>query len=76
MTRPAIHGGAGVMRAMPPRKQGAYVAGLTRTLDAGNRILEAGGASLDAATAAVVALEDVAHGQALDVARGIEWRPV
>lgn len=60
MTRPAIaiHGGAGVMRAITPRKQGAYLAGLACALDAGYCILEAGGASLDAVTAAVVALED------------------
>jgi beta-aspartyl-peptidase (threonine type) len=51
----AIHGGAGVIRgAVTPRHR----AGLRRALQAGWKILAAGGASLDAVTAAVVALED------------------
>lgn len=60
MTRPAIaiHGGAGVMRKITRSKEGAYLAGLTRALEAGYRVLEKGGASLDAVTAAVVVLED------------------
>ncbi len=60
MTRPviAIHGGAGAMRAITKRKQAAYVDGLERALEAGYRILEEGGSSLDAVTAAVIALED------------------
>ena len=60
MTRPviAIHGGAGAMRRITQRKQGAYLAGLGQALEAGYRVLEAGGASLDAVTAAVIALED------------------
>lgn len=60
MTRPviAIHGGAGVMRGITREKQGPYLAGLQRALDAGYRVLQAGGSSLDAVTAAVMALED------------------
>ncbi len=60
MTSPviAIHGGAGVMRTITREQQRAYIAGLECALEAGYRVLEAGGASLDAVTAAVVALED------------------
>ena len=54
----AIHGGAGVMRAMPAPRRALYGAALERALDAGHRILAEGGRSLDAVTAAVVALED------------------
>jgi len=51
----AIHGGAGVIcGAVTPRHR----AGLRRALRAGWKVLDAGGASLDAVTAAVVALED------------------
>ncbi|MBI4291513.1 MAG: isoaspartyl peptidase/L-asparaginase [Betaproteobacteria bacterium] len=50
MTRPviAIHGGAGAMRRITMRKQGAYLAGLGGALDAGYRVLEEGGSCLDA----------------------------
>ena len=60
MTRPAIaiHGGADAMRAITPRKQAAFRAGLACALEAGYRVLDTGGTSLDAVTAAVVALED------------------
>jgi beta-aspartyl-peptidase (threonine type) len=54
----AIHGGAGVMRGLSIRQQGAYRDGLVRALEAGHEVLDRGGASLDAVTAAVVALED------------------
>jgi L-asparaginase / beta-aspartyl-peptidase len=54
----AIHGGAGVMGRMPAGRQAVYLAGLNRALDAGHEILEQGGSSLDAVTAAVVAMED------------------
>ena len=54
----AIHGGAGVMRAIPAARRALYTAALGRALDAGHRILLQGGRSLDAVTAAVVALED------------------
>jgi isoaspartyl peptidase/L-asparaginase-like protein (Ntn-hydrolase superfamily) len=60
VTRPviAIHGGAGVMRGLSIRQQAAYREGLALALEAGHDILEKGGSSLDAVSAAVVALED------------------
>ncbi len=56
----AIHGGAGTIRheAMTPDAEAAYRAGLRAALLAGHAVLAQGGAALDAATAAVVALED------------------
>src|ERR1700722_10678684 len=56
----AIHGGAGTLpRAeMSSEKESAYRAGLAAALDAGFAVLQAGGASLDAVTRAVVVLED------------------
>ena len=56
----AIHGGAGVTpRAqMSQDREAAYHAALARVLRTGESVLEAGGAALDAVTAAVVALED------------------
>jgi beta-aspartyl-peptidase (threonine type) len=51
----AIHGGAGVISGSVTAR---HRAALRRALQAGWKILEAGGASLDAVTAAVVALED------------------
>jgi L-asparaginase / beta-aspartyl-peptidase len=54
----AIHGGAGVMKRITKAQQSAYLAGLSRALEAGHRMLEKGESSLDAVTAAVVALED------------------
>ena len=54
----AIHGGAGVMRRMTAARQALYRAGLERALEAGYEILIHGGKSLDAVTAAVIALED------------------
>jgi beta-aspartyl-peptidase (threonine type) len=54
----AIHGGAGVMKAMSCARQSLYVGALLRALDAGESILKKGGTSIDAVTAAVVALED------------------
>ena len=55
-----IHGGAGVMRRaeMTPDMDTAYRAGLSDALDAGSKILAAGGSSLDAVEAAVRVLED------------------
>jgi isoaspartyl peptidase/L-asparaginase-like protein (Ntn-hydrolase superfamily) len=62
MGRPviAIHGGAGTIRRseMTARSQARYVAALRRALRAGDRLLQAGGSSLDAVVAAVVVLED------------------
>lgn len=54
----AIHGGAGVMRRIPRAMQLSYVSGLVRALATAEKILQGGGSSLDAVTAAVVALED------------------
>jgi beta-aspartyl-peptidase (threonine type) len=56
----AIHGGAGVIDAakMTPQRAASYRAGLAAALDAGYAILERGGSSLDAVTAAVRTLED------------------
>jgi beta-aspartyl-peptidase (threonine type) len=56
----AIHGGAGTLpRAeMSSERESTYRAGLAAALDAGFAVLQAGGASLDAVTRAVVVLED------------------
>jgi beta-aspartyl-peptidase (threonine type) len=56
----AIHGGAGTLpRAeMSSDREQLYRAGLTAALAAGYSVLESGGASLDAVTRAVAALED------------------
>jgi isoaspartyl peptidase/L-asparaginase-like protein (Ntn-hydrolase superfamily) len=54
----AVHGGAGVMRNMTLVQQKMYCKALESALVAGHQILKGGGASLDAVTAAVVALED------------------
>jgi beta-aspartyl-peptidase (threonine type) len=56
----AIHGGAGTLaRAdMTSAQQSDYLAGLSAALDAGHAVLASGGASLDAAVAAVRVLED------------------
>jgi beta-aspartyl-peptidase (threonine type) len=54
----AVHGGAGVMRNMTLVQQKMYCKALESALDAGHQVLARGGASLDAVTAAVVALED------------------
>jgi L-asparaginase / beta-aspartyl-peptidase len=68
----AIHGGAGAVPAdLFAKDQGkAYQASLSKVLDASFAILERGGTSLDAVTAAVRALEDdrlfnAGHGAAL-----------
>src|ERR1043165_6451014 len=56
----AIHGGAGTLaRAdLTSKQESDYLAGLSAALDAGHALLASGGASLDAATAAVRVLED------------------
>jgi beta-aspartyl-peptidase (threonine type) len=56
----AIHGGAGtILRStMTATLQAQYEAGLQDALDAGYKILEAGGSSLDAVEVAVVKMED------------------
>lgn len=56
----ALHGGAGVIsrEQLGPDGGAIYRAGLGEALDAGYAVLEAGGSSLDAVTAAVRVLED------------------
>ncbi len=56
----AIHGGAGVIdrSQMTPEREQAYRTGLAAALDAGYAVLERGGSSLDAVTAAVRIMED------------------
>ncbi|PYE82564.1 isoaspartyl peptidase/L-asparaginase family protein [Pseudoroseicyclus aestuarii] len=56
----AIHGGAGtILRStMTPEREAAYREALARALEAGEAVLRAGGAALDAAVEAVAALED------------------
>lgn len=56
----AVHGGAGtILKAnLTPELEAGYHAGLRAALDAGYKVLAAGGAALDAVTAAVCALED------------------
>lgn len=56
----AVHGGAGDIppAELTPEREAAYHAGLERALRAGQAILDAGGASLDAVVAAVQVLED------------------
>ena len=68
----AIHGGAGAMprAALSIEREEHYRHGLTAALDSGYAILERGGSSLDAVTAAVRILEDdplfnAGHGAAL-----------
>ena len=56
----AIHGGAGVITrsSMSAADEAAYRTDLSRALDAGYEVLQSGGTSLDAVTAAVRILED------------------
>jgi beta-aspartyl-peptidase (threonine type) len=54
----AIHGGAGVINADDPEWIRAGLEGLRTALKAGADVLNGGGSALDAAEAAVVALED------------------
>lgn len=56
----AVHGGAGVVPAaeLTPQLDAAFRTGLGAALRAGYAVLEAGGSSLDAVTAAVVVLEE------------------
>lgn len=55
-----IHGGAGSIGAdmLTPQKELAYRAALTQALKAGHDILQSGGSSLDAVSAAIVVMED------------------
>ncbi|KUF09977.1 isoaspartyl peptidase/L-asparaginase family protein [Pseudoponticoccus marisrubri] len=56
----ALHGGAGTIlkSKMTPEREAAYHDGLARALEAGEAVLRAGGAAMDAVTEAVCALED------------------
>lgn len=56
----AVHGGAGVIPSaeLTPQVDAAFRAGLGAALRVGYAVLEGGGSSLDAVTAAVVALEE------------------
>jgi isoaspartyl peptidase/L-asparaginase-like protein (Ntn-hydrolase superfamily) len=56
----AVHGGAGDIppAELTPEREAAYRAGLERALRAGQAILAAGGAALDAVVVAVQALEE------------------
>jgi L-asparaginase / beta-aspartyl-peptidase len=56
----AIHGGAGTISRdrLKPRMEARYRAALRDAMAAGHEVLARGGASLDAVSAAVVALED------------------
>ncbi|MBN3818411.1 isoaspartyl peptidase/L-asparaginase [Paraburkholderia sp. Se-20369] len=56
----AIHGGAGTLQrgVMTPEQEAAHRAALEAALDAGHQVLKAGGSSVDAVVAAVVALEN------------------
>jgi beta-aspartyl-peptidase (threonine type) len=56
----AIHGGAGTLSRTETSKEqeSLYLRGLSDALDAGYSLLEKGGSSLDAVSAAVVSLED------------------
>jgi beta-aspartyl-peptidase (threonine type) len=55
-----VHGGAGVINRadMTPEREALYRSGLEAARDAGYSVLERGGSSLDAVTAAVRTLED------------------
>ena len=55
-----IHGGAGTItrEEMTPEKEAEYRSALQRALEAGHEVLQDGGSSLDAVTAALTVLED------------------
>lgn len=55
-----MHGGAGVIEraTMNPKTEAAYRAGLTEAIEAGAKVLDGGGSSLDAIEAAIRILED------------------
>ena len=54
-----IHGGAGSFSGLDEKAINSYETGINEALSAGYKILEQGGSSLDAVTAAVVILEDL-----------------
>ena len=55
-----LHGGAGIIdrATMDAKTEAAYRASLTEAIDAGAKVLDAGGSSLDAVEAAIRILED------------------
>jgi beta-aspartyl-peptidase (threonine type) len=53
-----IHGGAGVIKDLPADLENQYKAKLSEALEAGYKILESGGSSLDAVTKAINIMED------------------
>ena len=55
-----IHGGAGSMvrDKLPPAKDSAARAGLTRALEAGSAVLDNGGSAMDAVSAAIMVMEN------------------
>ncbi len=55
-----LHGGAGVIerKTMDPKTEAAYRASLGQALDAGAKVLDQGGSSVDAIEAAIKILED------------------
>ncbi|TXH20980.1 MAG: isoaspartyl peptidase/L-asparaginase [Chitinophagaceae bacterium] len=55
-----IHGGAGTIlkKNMTPEKEQAYIQALTQSLEAGYKVLNNGGSSLDAVEAAIQIMED------------------
>lgn len=53
-----IHGGAGVIKNLPAEKEKEYISKLAEALEAGYKILDNGGSSLDAVTKAINILED------------------
>ncbi|MFN3990486.1 MAG: isoaspartyl peptidase/L-asparaginase family protein [Erythrobacter sp.] len=56
----AIHGGAGTLdpAQMTPERRAEYEAALQAALDAGTKILAAGGSAMDAVKAAIIPMED------------------
>lgn len=56
----AIHGGAGTLdpAQMTPERRAEYEAALQAALDAGTRVLSAGGSAMDAVKAAIIPMED------------------
>ncbi len=53
-----IHGGAGVSKDLSPEREAAARKGLEESLRKGFKILQEGGSSLDAVSAAIVVMED------------------
>jgi beta-aspartyl-peptidase (threonine type) len=55
-----IHGGAGVIEraSLSPAREAQFRAGLQAALDAGTKVLAAGGSAMDAVEAAIVVMED------------------